>query len=913
MSPRRSARSRRAVAGSTPLIEQYREIKARHADSMLFFRVGDFYEMFFEDAEEASGLLGIALASRNNGPIEVPLAGVPAKALNEYLPRLIEAGRRVAICEQLEEVAEADGIVRRDVVEIVTPGTVVDPDQLTRGRNNFVVAVAAPARSTGAAEFGLAVADLSTGEFELRGCGDPDALRDDLSRLDPAEVLLPQRLTVPADPAETLDAAITGSQTWVTTSRPDWLFDPATGEERLQSRFGVHSAAGFGIDPRRDQPLLAAASALLAYLDEVRPGGVKHLRPPRVDRTGRVMHLDEMTRRNLELVEPLRPGEGVTLLSLLDQTKTPMGARLMRRRVLRPLLGQEEIETRLDAVADLVAQSAPRRAIREHLSRVRDLERAAAHVSGGKCEPRRLLALANSLVELPGALENASKLTASRLVDITKRLDPLDDTRSAIEEALDAGDGSGTVREGHSRELDQLRSLRDEAAGWIRDLQERERRETGIESLKVGFNKVFGYYIEVTRTRVDQVPDRFIRKQTLAGSERYFTTELKEWEEKVLAADREIEHLEAQLLRALVERLGKDIRRIQQTAAAVSELDVLAALAHVSVRNDWTRPEITLSREIQIEQGRHPVVEAALGPGEFVAGDTRLDSGTHVLLVTGPNMSGKSTVLRQVGIIALMAHTGSFVPARRARIGLCDRVFTRVGASDNLASGMSTFMVEMTETATILNSATDRSLVLLDEIGRGTSTYDGVSIACAVTERLHEVGARTLFATHYHELVGLAESLPRAAALNVAVRETEDSVIFLHRLEPGGCDRSYGVHVAKLAGLPRAVVARAAQILRALESGPWGVGGRSAMLGDFGKGQLSLFLARAEGAETAGGADHVAEPDGPLHGTGPRPEPGDPAAGDVLDQLRKAEPDRLTPLEALNLVAELKSKLSPER
>lgn len=876
------ARAPARAAQSTPLIRQYLEIKSRHPDSLLFFRVGDFYEMFFEDAEEGSGLLGLTLTARNNGgKRDVPLAGVPVKAVDEYVSRLLALGRRVAICEQLEDPAEAQGIVRRDVVEIITPGTVLEDTLLAAKRNNYVVALA------GEGPFGLAIVDLSTGEFELREVASEADLRDELGRIEPAEVVVPEEREPPPGP-------------WHVTARPAWRFDVEPGEERLAAWFDVKSTAGFGLDRGRDAVLLAASGALLGYLDEVRPAGLDHLRPPRVDRAGRVMYLDEMTRRNLEIVEPLRAGEGASLLELLDDTRTPMGARLLRRRLLRPLVDADEIAVRLDAVQAFVERPETRAAVRGALRPIRDLERLAARVATGRAGPRELLGLGLSLDALPALEAALDGLDGGRLAELRTRLDPLADVAARIRDAIDpdtphALKDGGVIRTGFSADLDELRGLRGTAVDTIAGLQLRERERTGIDTLKVGFNRVFGYYLEVTKSKLDRVPEEWIRRQTLTNAERYLTPELKQWEAKVLGADDDIARLESRLFQAVREAVAAEVGRVQAAAARVAEIDVLACLAEVSQARDYVRPALTDEVVFDVEEGRHPVVEATVARDTFIPNDMRLDDACRTMIVTGPNMAGKSTVLRQAGLIALMAHAGSFVPARRARIGVCDRVFTRVGASDNLAAGLSTFMVEMTETATILHGAGERSLVLLDEIGRGTSTYDGVSIAWAVTERLHELGARTVFATHYHELVGLAESLPRAAAFNVAVRERGRDIVFLYRLEPGGSDRSYGVHVARLAGLPAEVVGRAARILRVLESGPWGAGGRGAALAEGGVGQLSLFEALAPPAEE-----------------GPPAPPAEEAAAveaarELLDRLARLDLDRLTPIEALNTLAEWKA------
>jgi len=864
----------------TPLIQQFLDIKARHPDTILFFRVGDFYEMFFDDAKDCSRLLGINLTSRNNGNNDVPLAGVPVKAVDEYLPELLRQGRRVAICEQVEDSSQADGLVDREVIEVITPGTVLEDTLLSDKKNNFVAAVA------GEDPVGIATLDVSTGEFAAWESG-ADSLRDELGRLEPAEVLASDaRDEVPDGP-------------WSVTRREGWRFEEAFAEETLSREFDVQSTEGFGFEPGRDGHMVRAAGALVAYLDEVRPAGLEHLQVPEVHRRGRFMHLDEMTRRNLELVQPLRNEGGGTLLEVIDGTETSMGGRLLRRRILHPLVDAEEIRARHDAVAELEGDAPLRRDVREELSRVRDLERLAGKISSGRAAPRDLLSLADSLEVLPEVLEALGEPESDRLAELAGELDPLVDVRETVREGIDPEappnlkDG-GVIREGYSDELDEIRETRDGAVEFIADMQSRERERTGIGSLKIGHNKVFGYYIEVTRANLDSVPDDYHRKQTLKNAERYFTPELKEWEEKVVGAEERIEELEVRLYRELREELSEEVERVQATARRVAELDVLAGLAEVADRHGYTRPEVTGDFGLEIREGRHPVVERMIAREDFIPNDVVLDEDMHLMVLTGPNMSGKSTVLRQVGLIALLAQMGSFVPAASARVGICDRVFTRVGASDNLVRGQSTFMVEMTETATILNSASDRSLVLLDEIGRGTSTYDGVSIAWSVTEYIHEhVGARTIFATHYHELVELADRLDGVGAYNVSVRETDDGIVFLRRLEEGGCDRSYGVHVGELAGLPEGVIDRAREVLDQLENGPDRAGSRLARFLDDEEDQIPLFRV-AEASPGEDGAD----------GTGGRAPP-DPADSEAVRRLRELDTDRMTPLEALNRLDEL--------
>ena len=866
----------------TPLMQQWREAKSRHPDALIFFRVGDFFELFHEDAEEAARLLGLTLTSRNNGAAaNVPMAGVPVRARDEYIRRLVRMGKRVAICDQVEDPAEAKGIVRREITETITPGAVLSDVLLSERRNNFLVSLAEGADGAMA----LAAADVSTGELLVVQV-EPATLEAELARLEPAELLLP---------ASWEGRRIPGSDGVSLTHRPDWLFDPAIAADELRRRFRVHTLDGFGFEDG-DDALVAAAGALVAYLAEVQPQASEHLRPPRIERPGVGMALDEMTRRNLELVEPLRPdlagrigGRAGTLIEVIDETLTAMGGRLLRRWILRPLVVAEEIWRRQDAVAELVDAPSVRRRLREELKGIRDLERLAAKVGACRITPRELRALGDSLERLPALADALADASAPMLRELAA-LDRLEDVRDRIARALaddppaTLGEG-GVIREGYNVELDQLRAIRDGGQETIARLQTLERERTGIPSLKVGFNRVFGYYIEVTRAHLDKIPPDYQRKQTLAGAERFFTPELKEWEAKILGAEDRIAELEARLFGELRRDVAAELPRLQATAEAVATLDVLAALAHLAERRGYVRPEVHTGYALEIRGGRHPVVETMMPREEFIPNDVVLNEDARIMILTGPNMAGKSTLLRQVGLIQLLAQVGSFVPADYARLPVCDRIFTRVGASDNLVRGQSTFMVEMNETAAILHGATKRSLVLLDEIGRGTATYDGVSIAWAVTEYLHEViGAKTIFATHYHELTQLADLLPALVNYNVAVREVGDDIVFLRRLAPGGADRSYGIQVARLAGLPDAVVERAKEILRELEGthsgGGVGLGRRGSRrpASEPPPDQLSLFSI----------------------------EPP------VVERLRNLDIERITPLEALNLLAELQAEARGE-
>ncbi len=801
----------------TPLMRQWRDAKSRHSDAIIFFRVGDFYEMFYEDAEEGSKLLGLTLTSRNNGGASnVPLAGIPAKARDEYLQRLVRLGRRVAICEQVEDPAEAKDIVRREVVETVTPGAITSDTLLDERRNNWLVAVLDPGSAESVA---LAAADISTGEF-LGTRVPAERLEAELARFEPSEVLLPRaRESAPPEGAWPIEGVSI-------TYRPDWLFDPELAADELRRHYSLHSLDGLGIQ-EGDAPLLGALGALLSYIGEVQPTSAKGLRRPQIERPGEAMALDAMTRRNLELLEPLRSdaarGAAATLIDVVDETVTAMGGRLLRRWLLRPLVAPDEIWRRQEAVTELVEGPSLGRELRAELKQVRDLERLAGKVGAGRVAPRELAALASSLSRIPPVVAALDGATSERLRSLADGLDPLDDVHATISAALaddppaTLADG-GVIRTGHDAELDDLRDARDGARDFIASLQQGERERTGISSLKVGFNRVFGYYIEVTKTNIDRVPEHYRRKQTLANSERYVTEELNEWEAKVLGAEERIGELEARLFGELRREVAAAVPRLLETAARVAALDVLAGFARLAERRGYIRPEVHTGYEMEIRDGRHPVVETMMPREEFIPNDVVLDDDARVMILTGPNMAGKSTLLRQVGLIQLLAQVGAFVPASSARLPVCDRIFTRVGASDDLVRGQSTFMVEMSETASILHNATDRSLVLLDEIGRGTATYDGVSIAWAVTEHLHEkTRAKTIFATHYHELTQLADQLPALVNANVAVKETGEDIVFLRRLEPGGADRSYGIQVGRLAGLPAAVVGRAREILAELE------------------------------------------------------------------------------------------------
>ena len=850
-------------AGSTPLMQQYREIKARHPGAILFFRMGDFYEMFFDDAELGARILDITLTSRGDG---VPLAGVPVKAAAEYLRQLVAAGQRVAICEQVEDPRLAKGIVKREVVETITPGALLQDGWVPGSTNNWLVALA----RTDAA-VGIAAADLGTGEFLLETVP-ADGAAEALARLAPREVVLPD------DDETALDDSV------MHTTRDRWEFDPALARDELARRFKLATLDGLGVGAG-DDAAIGAAGALLRYLSDLQPAGLPHLSRPSVRRSDALLWVDEMTRRNLELVEPLRAGaRGTTLLETIDATLTAPGARLLRQWVLSPLRDPGAINQRLDAVEALADDSRGRARLREALDGVRDLERLAGRAAAGRAAPREMGALRDSFRRLPDVLDavrGLERLDASALItEVEAGFDLQQDLRQALDAALEErqpvmlSDGN-VIRPGFDAELDELRTLRDGGKSYIAALQQRERERTGITSLKVGFNKVFGYYLEISNAHQSRVPADYERRQTLTNGERYVTPELKEYEAKVLGAEERLLVREAELFGQLRSMVGAEVERVQRTARSIALLDVLAALAEQAVSHRYVRPVVNDGPTLRLVASRHAVIERLMPREQFIPNDVHMDDAERVLLVTGPNMAGKSTILRQIGICQLLAQMGSFVPADAAEVGVADRLFTRVGASDNLARGQSTFMVEMSETSAILHGATARSLVLLDEIGRGTSTYDGVAIAWAVTEHLHDkVGCKVMFATHYHELMQLPEQLAHARNYNVVVQESGGQVVFLHRLAPGGTDRSYGVHVAQLAGLPAEVVARAHALLETLEGEHRVVPGPPPPAPD--PGQLPLFL-----------------------GAGPDP---------VVEDLRALDVDRLTPLEALNRLSELQHR-----
>src|SRR5580704_12248924 len=880
---------------STPLMRQYAAIKKEHPNALLFFRLGDFYELFFDDAIVASRELQITLTSRNKEKgISVPMCGVPYHAAEGYIAKLIRKGFKVAICEQMEDPRLAKKLVRREVTRVVTPGTAAD-SSLGSEENNFLAALARVGDRVG---FGAL--DLSTGEFratEFQGADAARRIQEELSQLRPKELLYASAapLFAGAEGQSPFEQSNEGappgptprrSNGYAETPLDDWVFAPDHAIPLLENHFGVLSLEGFGL---AGKPAAAsAAGAILYYVRSTQRGTLEH-----VDRIGfyerqNCLVLDAVTVRNLELIEPLFSGTdaGVTLFRAVDATVTPMGKRLLRAWMLRPSIDRAEIEARLDAVETEARDTMAREELRRALEGILDLERLLSRVTLETANPRDVLALAASLARIPAARAAVGRFPAERLRGLHAAIDELADLRARIEATIVAeppislSDG-GVIAAGIEAELDELRDLSRNSKQYLAQIEQRERQRTGIGSLKVKFNSIFGYYLEVSKPNLHLVPGDYERKQTLVNAERFTTPELKEYEAKILDAQEKIVEIERRLFAELRTAIAGEARRIRQTALALAEVDVLAGLAHLAALRNYCRPKLDESGDLEIVEGRHPVIEEQelSGGGErFVPNDLYLNSTTHTILVlTGPNMGGKSTYLRQAALIVVLAQMGSFVPARSARLGIIDRVFTRIGASDNLARGRSTFMVEMTETAAILHTATARSLILLDEVGRGTSTYDGLAIAWAAVEYLHaRVQAKTLFATHYFELTELAEQLSGVKNYHVSVKETGGGIAFLRKVEPGAADRSYGIEVAKLAGLPNEVVLRAREVLAEHESAERELTEHLSPGATPLPTQLTIFT---------------------------------PISQPVLEKLREVDLNRLTPLEALNLLAELKRQI----
>jgi DNA mismatch repair protein MutS len=907
---------------TSPLMQQYHAVKTRYPHALLLFRLGDFYELFYEDAILASRELQITLTSRNREKGQpIPMCGVPYHSADGYIARLIRNGFKVAICDQMEQPGPGKKLVRREVVRVITPGTATDVSVLEARENNYLAAVA---KHGSGSPIGLAFVDLSTGEFqstEFAGAAAEEALRDELQLIRPRETLLPR----PQQLFETAKTSLLEGAGGVESRLEDWIFQRDYAERILREQFGVAELTGFGLDGHSQA--LAAAGAIVHYLRENAARGaeasngsqgaqvatgeaLQHLDRIRFYEQHDALVLDPVSVRNLELLTPIFSDEGsrsgpVTLVSALDVTVTGMGARLLRSWILRPLIEREAIEARLESVAHLVKQTVVRGEIRKELRGIQDLERLTSRITLGLASPRELVALRKSLAQLP-VLKNfvmPPPIGGSALLrQLHDEIDELSDVRERLERAIAdeppaLATEPGIIRNGYHGELDELRNLSKHSKEIIAAMEERERKRTGIASLKIRFNQVFGYYMEISKPNLHLAPADYERKQTLVNAERFTSPELKEYERKILAADERILEIERQLFVDLRSSIAAKAARLRRTAAAIAQLDVLASFAKLAADRGYARPEFNATGELLIVGGRHPVIEELLRQrGErFVPNDLCFEPGRQqLLLITGPNMGGKSTYLRQAALIVLMAQMGCFVPARQAKLPITDRVFTRIGASDNLARGRSTFLVEMSEVAAILHHATPASLVLLDEVGRGTATFDGLSIAWAVVEHLQKhTRARTLFATHYHELTELADLLSGVANVHVSVRETPSEIIFLRRVEPGSADKSYGIEVARLAGLPRSVIERAREVLQKHEQS---------------EHELSETLSPGALDAAAGSANAA---NAPSHRRNGHQEMLFTALDRaVLEKLRGADLDQLKPIDALNLLAELKKQIT---
>ena len=804
------------MAELTPMMKQYMETKSQYQDCILFYRLGDFYEMFFEDALTASRELEITLTGKNCGQEEkAPMCGVPYHAVEGYLNRLVAKGYKVAICEQVEDPKTTKGIVKREVVRIVTPGTNLDTQALDETKNNYIMCIVYIAD-----RYGVSVADISTGDYFVTEIPDSAKLLDEIYRFSPSEIICNEAFYMSG-----VDMDGMKDRLGITIySLESWYFDDEVCRKKLLEHFEVSSFAGLGL---ADYDCgIISAGALLQYLLETQKNSLSNLTHITPYAAGKFMMIDSSTRRNLELCETLREKQKRgSLLWVLDKTKTAMGARTLRKYVEQPLIDKTEIIRRLDAVQELKEQAISREEIREYLSPVYDLERLITKIAYGSANPRDLTAFRSSLEMLPALLYILQEMKAELLKDLAVDLDPLEDLCILVKKAIRedppiAMKEGNIINDGYNEEVDKLRRAKSDGKDWLAKLENDEREKTGIKNLKIKYNKVFGYYIEVTNSYKEMVPEYYTRKQTLANAERYITPELKELEDMILGAEDKLYALEYELYSEVRDLIASQIERIQKTAKAVAALDAFASLALVAERNNYVRPKINEKGVIDIKEGRHPVVERMIPNEMFISNDTYLDDKKHrISIITGPNMAGKSTYMRQTALIALMAQIGSFVPAKSANIGLSDRIFTRVGASDDLASGQSTFMVEMTEVANILRNATSKSLLILDEIGRGTSTFDGLSIAWAVIEYISDsrlLGAKTLFATHYHELTELEGKIDNVNNYCIAVKEKGDDIVFLRKIVKGGADKSYGIQVAKLAGVPELVIGRAKEIVEEL-------------------------------------------------------------------------------------------------
>ncbi|MFI5251566.1 MAG: DNA mismatch repair protein MutS [Bacteroidota bacterium] len=885
---------------STPLMTQYSQVKAKYPDTILLFRMGDFYETFEEDAKVTAKVLGITLTKRGNGSAnETPLAGFPYHALEAYLPKLLKAGLRVAICEQMEDPKFAKGIVKRDVIEVVSPGVAFSDKVLEQKQNNYLYAIALPTSLAtshdiiGAAFIDVTTAEFSVTEFPLKN------LAEQIASFAPSEIIVQKR------DLETIKDLLNGTYNGLYSKLDDWIFNYNYGYELLINHFKTQTLKGFGVEQFRVGVI--AAGAVMNYLQETQKTKLHHLRKITPFNPTDYITLDQSTKRNLEISTSIGGTEEGTLFWVLDRTQTPMGGRLLKKWINQPLKHLEPIKSRLEAVQELTGEEDLRKQLSGSLSHIGDLERLISKICTGRANPREMIALKNMLHQVadlksilngnPGA--DIPSVVSSTLVKLRDSLKPMYEAITIIAAAIEddpsmALNDGGVIKKGFNAELDGLRDIALNGKTWIANLQKAERDRTGISSLKIGFNNVFGYYIEITNTHKEKVPDSYIRKQTMTNAERYITPELKEYEDKILHAEEKILSLETELFNDVRLKVTEHADGIQQNARLVALLDCFVSLADIAVEYEYVAPVVDESSGIEIIEGRHPVIERLLPPGEtYTPNDVRMDNEENqILIITGPNMSGKSSYLRMSGLVVLLAQIGSFVPAKSARIGIVDRIYTRVGASDNIASGESTFLVEMHEAANIVNTATNRSLILLDEVGRGTSTFDGISIAWALTEYLHNrIGAKTLFATHYHELNELADLFPRIKNLKVEVREYGDKVIFLHKVTPGFADHSYGIQVAQMAGLPEEVTDRAKKILKNLEGS-----------------ELTLHGGENEAEDSSAKIAHKQRGKGRIAPAEMQLTLFEMKDDSLREEIRKLDPDKLTPLEALQKLMELKRK-----
>ncbi|MBN2018792.1 MAG: DNA mismatch repair protein MutS [Sedimentisphaerales bacterium] len=864
----------------TPAMRQFHLFKQKYPDCILFFRMGDFYETFYEDAKTCSKVLGLTLTSRDKGSESpVPLAGVPWHAVDGYLRKMLQAGYKVAVCEQIEDPKTAKGLVKRDVVRVVTPGTLTDDVLLEAKKDNFLVAVWQTSSLSA-----ISWVDVSTGHFFVQQLNEQEVL-DEIVRLNPAECLLPDRRGELFEAQSKKLAKGIGELTGAAiTERPGWYFDPYQAKQRLLKHFGTTTLEGFGITDTNGI-ILPPAGALIEYLNETQKTTLAHISSIKKVSRKKFLQIDYTSLHGLEILRTIRTeGAKGTLLDTLDQTLTPMGGRMFRNWLCRPLCDLQAIESRQDAVAELKDSDNQLALTRKLLADIADPERIAARIATARAMPRDLVALAQTLRQVPNLRETLAKLSAQLLMNLSNQCDSMDELADLLESAIEPNcpirvtDG-GVMRSGFDKELDELRSISRDGQSWLAEYQKKQIELTGIDRLKVGFNQVFGYYIEVSRSNADKVPADYVRKQTVKNAERYITDELKKYETRALGAEEKALALELKLFEEVRVRAAGFIHRLQALADTIAQCDCLCNLAYIAKRRGYIRPKITTSSELIIADGKHPVLAEILG-AEFVPNDIDLGNQSgDVMIITGPNMSGKSTYIRQAALLVLMAQAGSFVPAKDATIGLVDRIFTRVGASDELIRGQSTFMVEMTETANIINNATSKSLVILDEVGRGTSTYDGLSLAWAITEHVaNKIKCRTLFATHYHELTELAELFSNIKNCNVAVREWMDEVVFLHKILPGGTDKSYGIHVAKLAGIPKPILERSKEILAELET---------------------AFQKEAAGSHLAKNKTKI--PDAEILFV-QKHKP-------VLDKLASVDVNNLTPIEAINLLNKIREEI----